>query len=281
MKYRFLTVLLALSLAPAAQAHDEATARYLGNEGVLVSNGETKVLFDAFYAQGFGQYMLVPEETRKTMMAGDPPYDGIDAVFVSHVHGDHFAAEPMLAFLRAHPTVRLYASTQVKEALDKALGGLDAAVLDRVNAFDLRPGDEPQAMTIGDVAFDVVAIPHAGGPRRANIQNLVFRVSVGAEATVMHMGDAAPDDDAFAAQQAHWNTKTTQTAFPPYWFLFDETGRSILDSRIRAEHVIGVHVPSIAKSDGERWRGRARGDLFTDPDETRTLGAQKSSSSDN
>ena len=74
-----------------------AGARFLANEAVLISHGDLKVLFDAFYSSSFGTLLLVPEPTVHALMAGEPPYDGIDALFVSHVHGDHFTAAPTLA----------------------------------------------------------------------------------------------------------------------------------------------------------------------------------------
>ena len=99
-----------------AQAHDvSAEATYLGNEGVLVVRGDTKVLFDAFYTNSYGQYTLVPDEIADAILAGNPPYDGITAIFVSHVHGDHFSAEPAVAYLQAHPGVQLYGTNQVRE----------------------------------------------------------------------------------------------------------------------------------------------------------------------
>jgi hypothetical protein len=66
-----------------------------------VVRGDTKILFDAFYSDGHGQYTLVPDEISGSMFAGKAPCDGIDVVFVSHVHGEHFSDAPAIAYLRA------------------------------------------------------------------------------------------------------------------------------------------------------------------------------------
>ena len=95
-------VLLLLFAATAFAHEDTSLARYLGNEGVMVEHGETKVLFDPFFRDSYGQYERVPEHIERALFEGDPPYDGIDAIFVSHFHGDHFSPAVMLDFLRRH-----------------------------------------------------------------------------------------------------------------------------------------------------------------------------------
>ena len=48
-------MLVIFSIATNALAHDHAArATYLGNEGVMVARGDTKILFDAFYADSYG-----------------------------------------------------------------------------------------------------------------------------------------------------------------------------------------------------------------------------------
>ena len=90
-------VSVAILCAPAS-AHDQAQARYLGNEGVMVTRGATKILFDAFYAESFGgQYHLVPTAIETAMLRGAAPFDGIDAVFITHIHPDHFNSRKTIA----------------------------------------------------------------------------------------------------------------------------------------------------------------------------------------
>lgn len=256
----------------AHQAHnpdDRSCARYLGNEGILVTAGKAKILFDALYAENYGQYALVPEATHQALIAGHPPYDGIDALFVSHVHGDHFSPAPTLEYLRAQDDVVLYASEQVINVLIEAGAGDDVKA--RLKPFILAAGDPAQSVSAGPLTIDVVRIPHAGGERTANIENLAFRVSLNDEMTVLHMGDADPKDDLFAPHQAHWDATELDAAFPPYWFFGNEEGRSILEQRLKAGQTIGIHVPIEAEGEGDAWRARFQGDLFTDPGEMRAL----------
>ena len=275
MKAIFVTSLwLLLAGAGTASAHEpSAEGRYLGNEGILVTACGSKILFDAFYEDSYGQYLLVPDRIRAGLMAGEPPYDDVDALFVSHVHGDHFSPAPTLAYLRAQPDVRLFGTSQVVAALETATAGQEPELMARVTAIDAAPGDAAQTATLAGLFVDVVAIPHAGGARMADIENLAFRVTLSDSLTVLHLGDAVADTQLFAARQPHWDARAVHVAFPPYWFFLQEEGRRVLQTHIRADKSVGVHVPAAARGQGDAWREEVDGDLFTDPGETREVSA--------
>lgn len=266
----FASIVLLALLPMVAGAH-ESSARYIGNEGVLVVSGETKVLFDAFYADSYGNYVLVSDQTREALLAGLPPYDGINAVVVSHVHGDHFSAGPTLEYLRANASVVFFGPMQAVDALKALSPPEDAELLKRLVGFDIKPGQQNKSFSNDDLSLEVVAIPHSGGARMADIDNLVFRVTLNTSPTVLHLGDATTDDSEFNRQQAFWDSRRIDTVFPPYWFYLESEGRAVLENRIRARQVIGIHVPARAMGQGDAWRERLGGDLFTDPGEQRTI----------
>ena len=64
------------------------------------------------------------------------------------------------------------------------------------------------------------------------------------QTTVMHFGDADALDEHFAIDPGHWQKRQTHFAMPPYWFLFSNEGRKILEDRVGALHSIGMHVPT-------------------------------------
>ncbi len=271
MNRLWIALLLSIAFPCAASAHDAASsATYLGNEGVLVVRGDTKVVFDAFYADSYGNYSLVPDTIAAALLTDNAPYDGIDAVFVSHVHGDHFTAAPAVAFLRAHDSVRLYGSQQVYDTIVEEVGA-DDPVLSRIVTADLAPADPVQTYDVDGLHIEVVAIPHAGARSRGTIQNLSWRVTLDGNTTVMHLGDAGPVAADFERHAEHFAARRSKAAFPPYWFLDDESGKAIIETRLNADQVIGIHVPAAASGHGDEWRERAGGDLFTDPGETRAL----------
>ncbi len=270
MKIAATTLFAIVFYLTNAAAHDHATATYLGNEGVMIARGDTKIVFDAFYADSYGQYQLVPDDIANAMLEGVPPYDGVDAIFVSHVHGDHFTAAPAIEYLRMQTGVRLYAPRQALTAFAQAGVDADDPIMSRIMTYDLQPNDEALQLDLEGINVDVVAIPHAGN--RPDVQNFSWRVTLDDQTTVMHLGDAGAVVPDFSRHMAHFKSKKTHAAFPPYWFFDGDTGETILHDIIGADHIIGVHVPARAAGHGAEWREQLGNDLFTDPGETREVG---------
>lgn len=268
-----LVLTLALAGSGTALTHpqpgdDNATAHFLANEAIMVTAGETKILFDPLFTHSYG-YPLVAPDTKARLMAGEGEFAGVDAVLVSHVHGDHFDAPEMNAYLAAHPEVILVAPHQARLDMQADAGWQpDFAERMRILPFVAQPQDLVIAAD-GDsaaISIEAVHIPHAGGPGRAHIQNMVYRVTLNGEATVMHLGDATPDPAAYAPHAEHFQEETTHNAFPPYW-LIERWGGDTVRETLNADHVTGIHVPintpiSVRAS---------REDFFTEAGETRDV----------
>lgn len=242
MKITLILLSFLLLLSFNGLAHDKhINATYLGNEGIMIQNGEVKVLFDPFFHNSYNHYQLVPEEIRLALFNNKPPYDQINVIFISHAHGDHFAADDMLKYLMKYPKTKLVAP---KQAVDKLMALENSqAVKKQTTAIELKRGDQSKTIKLDKLLIEAVRIPHAGWPGRADISNLVFRVTLDKDVTIMHMGDADPNDAHFKPYKDYWQKNLTNTAFPPYWFFTSEDGQIILDERINAEKTIGVHVP--------------------------------------
>jgi len=259
-----MCVLSSAALTDEVMAHDPASATYIANEGVLVTNGDTKIMFDPLFDEGFGTYLTLPAETRAKMMAGEAPFDGINAVFVSHAHGDHFAAKDMAAYLDAQPGVHLFAPQQAINRLMLALmPGADD--MSRIHSFSLNEGDAAITKSIDGITAEAVRIAHAGN--RPTIENTIFRVTLNDSVTVMHMGDANANLATYRPHESHWKAKATDMAFPPYWLVSDARGLEIIDF-INIDKVVGTHVPIKVPNDLKR----SGADYFTTPGETRLIG---------
>ena len=262
-----------------AQSQDSTTnvasAQYMANEGLMVVHGETKVVFDPLFRNGYGQYQLLPKSMEEALFAGAPPFDGIDAVFVSHYHGDHFSPQDVLRLLKAQPLIHLYAPSQAVEGLRKVAGAQDEAVFERVTPVELAYKDAPVTLEMEGLKIEAVRIPHAGWPTgRLDVENISWRVTLNETTTVLHMGDADPNDVHFARDAAYWDKRHTHMAFPPYWFFSSTAGNAILKLRIKPDHSVGVHVPVSIPADSAGRPAELRGyDLFTKPGENRDIPA--------
>ena len=230
-----------------------------------------KIAFDPLFRKDYGRYQLLPPELERALFAGEAPFRGLDAVFISHYHEDHFSPADLRRLLEVQPGVRLYAPAQAVATMDLEAGG--AAIRSRITAIDLDDDDAPIEMEAGTLRVEAVRIPHAGWPdRNHDVQNLAWRVTLDAAATVVHLGDADARDVHFAREAAYWERRHPHVAFPPYWFFLGEEGSRVLEQRIAAGLTIGVHVPAaMPRPPGERPEALRGHDLFLVPGETREI----------
>jgi L-ascorbate metabolism protein UlaG (beta-lactamase superfamily) len=264
--YRAFAPAVCVCLAAFANAEDVIDVKYLGNAGVLISHGETKIVFDPLFDEDFGTYERVPKDIEDALFAGTSPFDGLDAVFVSHHHDDHFSPERMVQLLQARPDLQLFGPRQAIESMP--IDGTDAALRNRLHSVTPDPEDE-FTLEFDDIEINAVRIPHSGWPsRHADIENISFKVSLDERATVLHMGDAHTDPAFFDKQAEYWAERQLHLALPPYWYFLSNGGRTILDNHIHADEVFGVHVPKDVPDSPSQYPEELRGrTLFSVPGE--------------
>ena len=267
-----LVASLLLALTPVAAHEDPATARYLANAGVLIAHGDTRIVFDPLFNEDFGEYRLLPEDLRAALMSGEPPWNSIDAVFISHYHDDHFSPADVVDYLLAQPGVRLFAPEQAAAAL-RAVAGEDSVLLERVTAVALAYGDQPRRFEMPGLVIDAVRIPHSGWPTQsADVENLAWRITLDGGPTVLHLGDADTKVAHFTKDAQFWQQRTLHLALPPYWYFLSVNGLGVLREQLRPQHAIGIHVPvTVPDTLDEREQALRQADLFTKPGETREV----------
>ena len=273
MKFRTLALFFFLSLPAVSYADGDHGwgARYMANAGVMIEQGDTKILFDPFFRNGFGVYDVVPEEIESALFDGVPPWDGIDAIFISHHHGDHFDPAVVMQFLDRWPSVQAYAPQQAVDALLAADGGAEDDLLDRIHAIDLERDSEALEFEREGLFIEAVRIAHAGWPsRHSDTENIVYRVTLDDSATVMHLGDADSGRKHYEIHDEYWEKRASDLALVPVWLMLSDKGRHVIDTHVSAEHEIGMHVyKSIPDDPKEREPKFDWMDIFTEPGETR------------
>lgn len=223
------------------------------NAGVMTEHmagegGAAKFLFDPLYDDHFGSLAELTPDLIERIIAGDPPYEDVDAVFVSHAHGDHFSVSQLSRMLGAQEELILVLPSQ---GLEQLRGGDDwqAAFETRVRSISLENGEVSAPLEIAGASVEAFRSPHAGWPdRHANVHNITFRVSVsgkeGAVSRVMHLGDAAPDPQHYEALRDFLKAKRTGLAIVPVWFTSRGDLSAIIDQTLNAQNYVAVHVPA-------------------------------------
>lgn len=243
VRLRTLAALPFLALLGLAARQQPARARLelelvcLANEGFLVRAGEHELLIDAFVTEPYAGYACVPAELRAAMLAGKPPFDGVELALASHYHRDHFQAAAAAEFLRAHPETMFLSTPQVVDALVAELGE-DPAV-GRIEALlpEARQTAETRAQ---ETRVELIRLPHSGGARTAFVENLGHVLELGG-ARMLHVGDADAQDP--AVDHYDLELRALDVALVPYWWLGDAAGVALARKLTGAKHLVAVHVP--------------------------------------
>jgi L-ascorbate metabolism protein UlaG (beta-lactamase superfamily) len=260
----------ALSVNTLADEH-KLRAHYLANSGVMVAQGSTKVLFDPFFRNDYGVYDLVPADLEEAIFMGATPWNGVDAIFISHQHDDHFDPALVVAYLEKWSDVELYAPQQAIDRLLATLPDVSDSVLNRINGIELDRGGKRFEVTANGIKIEAVHVAHAGWPgRHTDVDNIAFRVTLGPDGTVVHLGDADKGREHYEAHREYWEAGNTRLAFAPVWLLLTDPGRYVLDEFVNAKFTIGVHVDERVPDDpADQPPPFDRLDLFTRPGEMR------------
>jgi L-ascorbate metabolism protein UlaG (beta-lactamase superfamily) len=255
---------LAWSQEPARAART-LELEYLANEGFLLRGGGRTLLIDAFVTEPYGNYAAVPEELFEKLVSGAEGYATIDLALASHVHSDHFQAEPAAAFLAAHAETRFVAAPEVVAVLEHALG--EEATKERLLA---RLPEARARLEERELGLELVRLPHSGGVRTAAVQNLGHLLTIGG-VRVLHVGDAereSPELDAHDLEGAN-----IDVALVPYWWIDDSAGLARVRALTGARELVAMHVPpdELAEVKALLAAIDARVLLFEKPGQRRTL----------
>lgn len=247
---------------------------------MLVENGSTKVLIDPLFRLNHEYYRSVPAAMENGLLNGDPPFDGIDAVLVTHFHLDHFSPNLLLNYLMINTGATLFAPEQAVAAMRRYAADDDASMMERVMALNLSHFGEPFRQELDGLLVESVRLPHSGWPdANRGTQNLAFRVTLNGEATVIHLGDAAPLAELFGNFEEFWAQRRTQLVLAPFWFFLEGDGQHILQKSLGGAAAVGVHVPSEVQTEPDRRSPEYRDlNIFTKPGETRTIPVAKQAS---
>jgi L-ascorbate metabolism protein UlaG (beta-lactamase superfamily) len=216
--------------------------RYIANEGVLISSRDKRVLIDGLHRKYADAYAYLPEAEQEKIETARPPFDKIDLVLVSHMHGDHFHPESVGRYLTASPNAVFASSGQVADLVASNYAGY-ASVKNRVTpiAYELK---RREPMKLAGIDVDFLGVGHGSG-RHASIQNLGHIFSVGGK-KFLHIGDAEITDEIFSAFELEKDS--VDIALLPYWFLTSRSGRELIARHIKPKHIVALHIgPSEAE----------------------------------
>jgi L-ascorbate metabolism protein UlaG (beta-lactamase superfamily) len=217
------------ALAPAGGPE----LRYVANAGMLVTVGGRRFLVDAPLRDGIPPYATSPAGERDRLESARPPYDGVDAILITHWHEDHFSPQAAAAHLAHNPRAVFVSSPEVVERLRVVAPALPAG---RVRAVLPAPG-RSEEIRVGEIPVRVLRLRH-NPARRLPEQHVGFLI--GDATPVLHVGDADPTADNFTVLRG---LPPVDLALLPFWYVLDAVNRQLVADSIRPRRVVGMHLP--------------------------------------
>ena len=210
--------------------------RYIANEGVLISSHNKRVLIDGLHRKYRDAYAFLPDAEREKVESATPPFEKIDLILVSHMHGDHFHPEAVGRYLTANQSTLLATSQQVVDLVAKGFPGY-RAIKQRITPVTYQLKSR-QPMNLAGIDVEFLGVGHGSG-RHATIQNLGHVISLGGK-KFLHVGDSeiSPEIfDAFDLEQ-----QSIDIALLPYWFLTNKEGQELVERYIKPKQIFALHV---------------------------------------
>ena len=244
MRSRTITLAIALFAASpfvrarplAAQQRDSLTITFLANMGVMLTSAGTTVLIDGLFGEGLRGYGVVTPQRRAQLQRAAPPFDSVDVVLATHVHGDHFDPAAVLQFLRANPRATFVASTQAAGRLRDTDSVAWRAVAARVVPVEPAKGQARRVGSTPGVTIEALGLPH--GRTRNPATNVGFLIQLGGR-RILHPGDAE-----FAASDVArlgLAGRRVDVALLPQWYLTSSAQRAVV-RQLRPTMIIALHV---------------------------------------
>lgn len=258
-----LISLLLFTCCAGAQVPDKTSSKlkltYVGNEGVLISDGIRSVLIDGLHREYEADYLFPPPQVLWAMESAKAPFDTVRIVLVSHVHLDHFHPESVGLHLKNNPHATLVSTAQ--QMADIARNYKDHEAI-RQQIREITPEINERVVYEKDgIKVTFLGMRHGSG-RFWWVKNLGHIIEIGGK-KLFHFGDADVAIDNFAAFKLP--AENIDIAFVPYWFYLSENGRNLVRDHISARTNIAVHVPpATAEKDAENIKRLVPGtDAFT------------------
>lgn len=227
--------LLLLGLSAGLQA--DVTITKLANAGVVIADGETRVMIDGMVVEPYSVYGSLPPEAIPSFNQALAEFASIDLALVSHRHHEHNQPEFACGFMQASHSTQLYTSGQVIGLMREKCREF-MTTSPRVHEIDPQYG-VPQVIEVPGVRVTVFPLSH-GTRKDARIQNFGHLVEMGGT-SVLHVGDAAMNPEDF--ERAGLAQRKVDVALIPFLYFQPGPGADLVERYLDAPLKIAVHIP--------------------------------------
>jgi L-ascorbate metabolism protein UlaG (beta-lactamase superfamily) len=244
-------LILIITLSGFTNQKKELKITYLANCGFLYEGDKSKVLIDPFGTK-FGKTFFLPSnETKTNIIKGNVPFDDIDLLLITHIHGDHFNAKLTGTFLLNNPKAKMICPSQVYIQMKDSCISF-AQIKSQITSPNLTIG-ESKKIKINGITVTVIRMQH--GTNRS-LDGLSYSDYTDYEKTenfgyiihfdkknIFHQGDGCLKINEKALKNIDCSVNIAHLSF----FDWDSTSLNILKKDLKAEKFIFMHGTKPAK----------------------------------
>ncbi len=215
----------------------DITLTQLANAGILVSDGETRIIIDGMVVEPYAVYGGLPSDVIPMFEQLSGPFADIDLVLVSHRHHEHNQPRYACRFLQQSLVTRFVSSPQVNGLMrEKCRTFMTSSP--RVQEIN-PPYGEPHIIELPGARVTVFPLSH-GARKYAGIQNFGQLVEMGGM-TVLHIGDAAMNPEDFA--RAGLDQIKIDVVVASFRFFQPGPGSEIMTRFFSNSGKVAMHIP--------------------------------------
>jgi len=242
---KIIVVCFLIFLAACSNGKNELTQTFIGNCGFMYESGSHKVLIDPFGTQYGGFFHLPSTGTLNKITNCESPFEDIDLLLVTHVHGDHF--DPFLTekFLSKNLTAKMVCPPQVLQMMRDSCKHFEA-LADRILSPVLEMA-ETKKMAVKGIPMTVIRTQHGSGRDLTTLElsdysdyekteNYAYVILLNKK-RIFHQGDTDLkfNREAFSAVK-----KPLDLAYLSF-FDWDSASYSLLENELQAKNIVFMH----------------------------------------
>jgi L-ascorbate metabolism protein UlaG (beta-lactamase superfamily) len=230
--FSFLLFQLPLVLAQKVEI------QYLANQGVLIKSTDSQILIDAAFQKEFEYLDVLPEAQLTKMENAQAPYDKIDLILATHVHGDHFNGGIVGSHLTRNPKTLFFGPQETVTHFEGNFEGFkDISARVKTETPDLY---ESKTVILSGIEIKVLRLELLGTSPWKEAENVAYLITLKGK-KILHVGDAKLDIKNL--EKFNLINENIDVAILPYWQLGPDEQKTIIMDYINPKQILAAHIP--------------------------------------
>ncbi len=216
----------------------EIKIQYLANEGIMIKSEKEKILIDAMFKKEFDHLDVLPDSVLAKMEEAETPYNGLNLILATHVHGDHFNAQIVGNHLMKNNETLFMGPQEVINDFKKNFPlyeNISSRIISETpDLFESKTHD------FENITIRVLRVKHFGEPPWDKAENVCFLVTIG-DKKILHVGDSIVDEKNLG--KFGLEKEQVDVAIFPFWIVSSPTSKDIIEKYINPKQILVAHIP--------------------------------------